>query len=116
VEIAGKNHLPIFPGIATSTELQRAWNMGLRTVKFFPASLLGGPRMIESLCSVFRDMSFVPTGGVSAKNLADYLAIPAVIACGGSWLTPRSVIDERNFDAVTLLATEAVAIASAARA
>jgi 2-dehydro-3-deoxyphosphogluconate aldolase/(4S)-4-hydroxy-2-oxoglutarate aldolase len=116
VEIARKNKLPVYPGVATATELQRARNMGLRTVKFFPAGLAGGPAMLKALGSVFRDMSFMPTGGVSAANLADYLAVPSVIACGGSWLTPKTEIDKSNFDAVTELAREAASIASTARA
>ncbi len=115
VEAAGKAGLPVYPGIATATELQRAWNMDLRTVKFFPAGLAGGPAMLESLAAVFRDMSFMPTGGVSAANLNDYLAVPSVIACGGSWLTPRTAIDNGNFDAVTRLAREASSIAVTAR-
>lgn len=115
VEAAGKAGLPVYPGIATATELQRAWNMDLRTVKFFPAGLAGGPAMLESLAAVFRDMSFMPTGGVSAANLGDYLAVPSVIACGGSWLTPRTAIDNGNFDAVTRLAREASSIALTAR-
>jgi 2-dehydro-3-deoxyphosphogluconate aldolase/(4S)-4-hydroxy-2-oxoglutarate aldolase len=115
VEVARKNKLPVYPGVATATELQRARNMGLRTVKFFPASLAGGPAMLKALSSVFRDMSFVPTGGVSAANLADYLAVPSVIACGGSWLTPKTEIDSGNFDAVTVLAGEAASIAAVAR-
>lgn len=115
VEVARKNKLPVYPGVATATELQRARHMGLRTVKFFPASLAGGPAMLKALSSVFRDMSFVPTGGVSAANLADYLAVPSVIACGGSWLTPITEIDSGNFDAVTVLAGEAASIAAVAR-
>ena len=115
VEVARKNKLPVYPGVATATELQRARNMGLRTVKFFPASLAGGPAMLKALSLVFRDMSFMPTGGVSAANLADYLAVPSVIACGGTWLTPKTEIDKSNFDAVTELAREAASIALTAR-
>ncbi|HKX57557.1 MAG TPA: bifunctional 4-hydroxy-2-oxoglutarate aldolase/2-dehydro-3-deoxy-phosphogluconate aldolase, partial [Xanthomonadales bacterium] len=84
--------LPVYPGIATASELQSAWNMGLGTVKFFPASLAGGIPMIKALASVFRSMKFMPTGGISADNLAEYLAVPQVVACGGSWLTPAAAI------------------------
>jgi len=112
VKVAQDNNMPILPGIATATELQRAWNMGLRTVKFFPAGLAGGPKMLKGLSSVFRDVSFMPTGGVNAATLSDYLAVPAVLACGGSWLTPAADIKAGNFDAVTQLAKEAVAIAA----
>ncbi len=111
VHTAHKADMPVLPGIATATELQTAWNMGLRTVKFFPASLSGGPKMLKALSSVFRDVSFMPTGGVSANNLREYLDIPAVLACGGSWLTPKGEIAAGNFGAITQLAKDAVSIA-----
>jgi 2-dehydro-3-deoxyphosphogluconate aldolase/(4S)-4-hydroxy-2-oxoglutarate aldolase len=107
--------LPVFPGIATATEAQVAWNLGLRALKFFPASLAGGPAMIKALGSVFRDVVFMPTGGVSAANLGDYLALPNVLACGGSWLTPKAAIADGDFQQITDLAAEAVAIARESR-
>jgi 2-dehydro-3-deoxyphosphogluconate aldolase/(4S)-4-hydroxy-2-oxoglutarate aldolase len=116
VEYAKSARLPIFPGVATASEAQTAWNMGLRSLKFFPASLSGGPAMLKALSSVFKDVSFMPTGGVTADNLADYLALPAVLACGGSWLTPKSAIAEGNYQVITNLAAEAVVIAKQARA
>jgi len=115
VDVALGNDMPVYPGVATATEMQAAWNMGLRVVKFFPAGQAGGTAMIRSLTSVFRDMSIMPTGGVSAENLADYLAVPAVIACGGSWLTPKSAIDAGDYAAITELARAAVTIAREAR-
>lgn len=115
VEHAAKKGLPVYPGVATATEAQRAWNMGLRTLKFFPASQAGGVSMIKSLASVFRDVRFMPTGGISATNLPDYLALPAVVACGGSWLTPPEAVARGDFGAVTALAREAVSIARQAR-
>lgn len=111
VEVAQSSGIPIFPGIATPTELQRAWNLRLRTVKFFPAGLAGGPKMLKAFSSVFRDMRFMPTGGVSAANLAEFLEIPSVLACGGSWLTPADAIRDGDFTAVTALASEAISIA-----
>jgi 2-dehydro-3-deoxyphosphogluconate aldolase/(4S)-4-hydroxy-2-oxoglutarate aldolase len=111
VKIANDAGLPILPGISTATELQRAWNMGLRTVKLFPASLVGGPKMIKALSSVFRDVRFMPTGGVNPDNLNEYLAVPAVLACGGSWLTPKAVIEAGDFAAITKLAKDAISIA-----
>jgi 2-dehydro-3-deoxyphosphogluconate aldolase/(4S)-4-hydroxy-2-oxoglutarate aldolase len=115
VRVASDAGLPAFPGVATATELQRAWNLGLRIVKFFPAGQAGGVAMIKALASVFRDVRFMPTGGVSASNLADYLAVPAVIACGGSWLTPKEAIAAGDYRAVTELAAQAVAIAAKTR-
>ncbi len=112
VEVAQSAGMMIYPGVSTATEAQQAWNLGLRTLKFFPASLAGGPPMLKALSSVFRDVSFMPTGGVSAKNLRDYLALPSVIACGGSWLTPADAIAAENYDAITQLAADAVSIAN----
>lgn len=116
VEYAKSAGLPIFPGIATASEAQTAWNMGLRAVKFFPASLAGGPAMLKALGSVFKDLRFMPTGGVSAENLTEYLALPSVMACGGSWLTPKAAIEAGDYHVITELAAEAVAIAAKARA
>ncbi|MEL6825195.1 MAG: bifunctional 4-hydroxy-2-oxoglutarate aldolase/2-dehydro-3-deoxy-phosphogluconate aldolase [Pseudomonadota bacterium] len=107
--------LDIFPGTATPSEVQLAVNAGLKTVKFFPAALNGGPPMLKALSSVFRNMKFMPTGGVSAANLASYLELPSVIACGGSWLTPNQEIEAGNFDALTKLAQDAVSIARTIR-
>ncbi|MEO1028941.1 MAG: bifunctional 4-hydroxy-2-oxoglutarate aldolase/2-dehydro-3-deoxy-phosphogluconate aldolase [Pseudomonadota bacterium] len=115
VDVCQSNSIEIYPGVATATEVQRAWNMGLRTVKFFPASLSGGVPMLKALSSVFRGMRFMPTGGVSAANLADFLSLPSVVACGGSWLTPKSEIAAGNFDEITALAKDALAIAQTAK-
>lgn len=113
VEVAIRHGVPVFPGIATATELQRAHNLGLRTVKFFPAGVAGGTAMIKALASAFRGMKFMPTGGISAANLGEYLALPAVVACGGSWLTPSAAIENNDFGKITELAAAAVAIARA---
>ena len=112
VKISTAASLPVFPGIATATELQRAWNLGLRTVKFFPAEQAGGPGMVKALASVFRGVRIMPTGGISAGNLGRYLAIPEVIACGGSWLTPAVAIASGDYAEVTRLAREALAVAA----
>jgi len=115
VRLALDAGLPVFPGIATATELQAAWNLGLDTVKFFPAGLAGGQAMLKALSAVFRHARFMPTGGVSAANLAEFLAIPSVIACVGSWLTPADEVSAGNFSAITRLAQEALTIAASAR-
>jgi len=115
VAVAKARGVPIFPGIVTPTELQHAYNLGLDTVKFFPASIAGGVPAIKALASVFRTMRFMPTGGVSPGNLAEYLSIPAVLACGGSWLTPADAIASGDYNQMTKLAREAVQIATQAR-
>lgn len=115
VAVAKENGIPVYPGIVSPTELQHAYNLGLEVVKFFPASIAGGIPAIKALSSVFRTMRFMPTGGVSPGNLADFLAVPAVLACGGSWLTPADAIASGDYETVTRLAKEAVQIAAQAR-
>ncbi len=116
VAVAREHGVPVYPGTMTPTEVQRAFNLGLDTVKFFPASIAGGLPALKALASVFRTMKFMPTGGVGPDNLADFLAVPAVLACGGSWLTPADAIEAGDYDKIRKLAAEAVAIARAARA
>ncbi|HLT92786.1 MAG TPA: bifunctional 4-hydroxy-2-oxoglutarate aldolase/2-dehydro-3-deoxy-phosphogluconate aldolase [Woeseiaceae bacterium] len=112
VSVARERDLPAFPGVVTATELQRAYNLGLRTVKFFPASAAGGIPTLKALAAPFREMRFMPTGGVSAANLADWLALPQVVACGGSWLTPAAAIAAGEYSTITNLAAEACRIAA----
>lgn len=107
--------IPFFPGTMTAGEVQRAFALGLREVKFFPANLAGGVPMLKAFSSVFREMRFMPTGGVSAGNLSEFLALPSVLACGGSWLTPKEAVAAGDYSQITNLASEAVAIAQAAR-
>ena len=108
INVAHAAGIPILPGIATATELQKAFNLGLHTVKLFPASLVGGPKILKAFSSVFRDMQFMPTGGVNPDNLLEYLSIPSVLACGGSWLTPKDAVESKNYDTITRLAAEAI--------
>jgi 2-dehydro-3-deoxyphosphogluconate aldolase/(4S)-4-hydroxy-2-oxoglutarate aldolase len=115
VDAAEELSVPVIPGVATATEAQQAWNMGLRMLKFFPAEQAGGVPMLKALSSVFRDLSFMPTGGVSTANLKDYLELPAVLACGGSWLTPADAIAAGEYSAITALASEALQIAREVR-
>ena len=114
-EYCMKQSVPLYAGTMTAGEVQRAYALGLRTVKFFPAVLAGGVPMLKALSSVFGAMRFMPTGGVSAENLDEFLALPSVIACGGSWLTPAAAIDASDYAVITNLAREAVDIASTTR-
>lgn len=107
--------IPFFPGTMTAGEVQRAYALGLRDVKFFPASLAGGVKMLKAFSSVFREMRFMPTGGISPKNLAEFLEFPSVLACGGSWLTPKEAVAISDYSQITNLASDAVAIANEAR-
>lgn len=113
VGIAQNGAVPVFPGTMTPSEVMRARNLGVEVVKFFPASIAGGIPALKALGSVFGDLKFMPTGGITAQNLADFLALKNVVACGGSWLTPAAAIAAGNYDEVTRLAREAVAIAAA---
>ena len=115
VAVAQERGAPVYPGIISPTELQKAYNLGLDVVKFFPATIAGGIPAIKALSSVFRTIRFMPTGGISPGNLADFLNIPAVLACGGSWLTPADAIAADNYNKITTLAEEALQIAASAR-
>lgn len=92
--------LPI-PGAVTATEVQAALELGVNTVKFFPAESAGGARAIAALAAPFAGVSFVPTGGINASNLDSYLALPSVIAVGGSWMVPRDLV--RSHDVAKLV-------------
>jgi 2-dehydro-3-deoxyphosphogluconate aldolase / (4S)-4-hydroxy-2-oxoglutarate aldolase len=86
--------LPFFPGVATPTEIDRACALGHRTLKVFPAAALGGPAFLRAVSAVYPDVGFIPTGGIEARDLADYLAVPAVLAVGGSWLAKPDLASE----------------------
>jgi len=103
--------LPVFPGAATATEIQMAVDAGLETVKFFPAEQLGGVGMIKALAAPFRSVRFIPTGGVNTDNLADYLALPAVLAVGGTWMVAPALLAAGRWDEVTRLTAATVAAA-----
>lgn len=98
------------PGAVTATEVQAALELGITTVKFFPAGTSGGAAAIKALAAPFGDVRFVPTGGVGSRNLAEYLAIPAVAAVGGSWMVPRNLVTSGNFADIQALTAEAVAL------
>jgi len=93
--------LPIYPGISGTGEIEAALERGLEVVKFFPAESLGGVEMLKALAGPYRSLKFMPTGGIDAHNLRDYLALPQVVACGGSWLVPREALAAGSFDKVT---------------
>jgi 2-dehydro-3-deoxyphosphogluconate aldolase / (4S)-4-hydroxy-2-oxoglutarate aldolase len=98
------------PGAVTATEVQAALELGINTVKFFPAGTSGGAAAISALAAPFGDVRFVPTGGVGPKNLAEYLAIPVVAAVGGSWMVPRDLVKSGDFAGIQALTAEAVAM------
>jgi 2-dehydro-3-deoxyphosphogluconate aldolase/(4S)-4-hydroxy-2-oxoglutarate aldolase len=93
--------VPVFPGVATATEIQMALDAGLSTVKFFPAEQLGGVAMLKALSAPFRSVRFIPTGGINAGNVASYLALPSVIAVGGTWMVAPDLLAADDWAAVT---------------
>lgn len=112
VERCGELGVAVLPGAVTATEVQAAFELGLGTVKFFPAQTSGGVPAIKALAAPFGDMAFVPTGGVGPGNLADYLAVPAVVGVGGSWMCPREAVAAGDFVTVERLTREAVELVS----
>ena len=101
------------PGVASASELMTAVSLGLDEVKFFPAGLLGGPAAIRALAAPFTRMSFMPSGGVKAENMADYLAVSAVPAVSGSWMVEPALLRAGAWDEVTARSADAVARATA---
>ncbi len=111
VERAQERGVLALPGTVTASEVQWAIAAGLRAVKFFPAQTSGGAPAIKALSAPFADVSFVPTGGISPSNLDEYLAVPSVLAVGGSWMVPRNKIADGAFDEIVALTSQAVALA-----
>ena len=108
--------VPVFPGVATPTEIQMALEAGLDTVKFFPAEQLGGAPMVKALSAPFRGVRFIPTGGVTSANLRDYLALPSVLAVGGTWMVAPDLLAAGRWDEVTARTRSALAEVGDARA
>lgn len=108
VERCRDHGVPVVPGAVTATEVMAAVEQGLDLVKFFPASASGGPATITALSAVFSTVRFLPTGGIGPHNLADYLAVPAVSAVGGSWMVPSDLLRTGDMSGVRRLVAEVV--------
>ena len=110
--VAREIGLPFVPGVATASELSQALTAGFRIVKFFPAEAAGGVKMIKNLLGAFRftGVEFMPTGGISPANLRDYLAVPEVLCCGGTWVVPKDALAACDWAAIEKLAAEAAAL------
>ena len=100
--------IPITPGTSSASDIEQALELGLEVVKFFPAGQLGGIATIKALAAPYTKVKFMPTGGVNAKNLNDYLAFPKVLACGGSWMVNSDLINAGEFDKIREMTAEAV--------
>jgi 2-dehydro-3-deoxyphosphogluconate aldolase/(4S)-4-hydroxy-2-oxoglutarate aldolase len=102
--------LPLLPGVATASEIMAASAAGLRLLKFFPAAAAGGVPMLKALAGPFPDIDFCPTGGLTEQTARQYLALPHVPVCGGSWLTPADALEARDWGRFARLARDAAAL------
>ncbi len=107
--------VPIVPGVVTPTEIEAALELGVEVLKFFPAEPSGGLSMLKALSAPYTGVKFMPTGGVSAANAADYLKAPFIWACGGSWMVKKDQISAGKFDEIQALAAQAAAIVKTVR-
>ena len=110
VTLCQKQDIPVFPGGVTPTELMAILAAGCEVVKFFPSREMGGLATIQALGAPFTNVSFLPTGGISAANLREYLQEPKILACGGSWMVKKDLINGGQFEEIGRLCAEAVAI------
>lgn len=107
-EFCQRKNIPIFPGVCTPSEIMWLLEYGLDVAKFFPAAQYGGLATIKALSAPFPQMRFMPTGGISEKNIREYLAFGRVIACGGSWMVREELIEAGRFDEIQQMTAQAV--------
>jgi len=110
VDYCVEQKIPIIPGVNTPTMVEWALERGVKVVKFFPADLSGGPKMLKSLAGPYPDMKFMPTGGINNDSLNKYLELPNVIACGGSWIVRKDLISEGKFEEIKKLTKDALSL------
>ena len=115
VQYCQEKGVPITPGCSSPTDIEQALEQGLKVVKFFPAEQLGGLAMIKALAGPYVDVSFMPTGGINAGNVKDYLAYNRILACGGSWMVKGDLIKAGDFQRITELVKEAKQLVKEAR-
>jgi 2-dehydro-3-deoxyphosphogluconate aldolase / (4S)-4-hydroxy-2-oxoglutarate aldolase len=115
VDWCQEHGVPVLPGVATPTEINMALARSVKLLKFFPSEEIGGVRMLKALHAPYQEVQFIPTGGIKAHNLAEYLVLPNVVACGGSWMATGSMISEGKFDEIACLSREARAIVQRTR-
>lgn len=108
VDFAQTEGIPIFPGVNSPTDIEAALEKGLEVLKFFPAEQSGGCKMLKAFAGPYQKVKFIPTGGINIDNLNDYLSLPNVIACGGSWLVNSKLVNSENFEEIEKLTSEAL--------
>lgn len=116
VDYCLEKDIPVFPGCITPSEVAQAVKRGMRVLKFFPAEQAGGVAMIKAMAAPYTMVKFMPTGGISAKNLEEYLSCDKIICCGGSWMVKGDLIENGEFDKIRELAKEAVELVKNIRA
>ena len=115
VDYCLEKDIPVFPGCVTPSEVAQAAKRGMKVVKFFPAEQAGGIAMIKAMAAPYTTMRFMPTGGISAKNLKDYLSFGKILCCGGSWMVKGDLVKNGEFDTIRELTKEAVELAASLR-
>ena len=100
----------IIPGVCTPTEIEMALSKGVDVLKFFPAEQMGGVKFLQAVCAPYKHVRFIPTGGIDTKNIGHYLALPQVVACGGSWMVKPELLEAGDFERVKQLAAETIAL------
>jgi len=108
-EVAINSDMPYHPGVATPSEIARGLSLGLKVLKFFPAESLGGMKTLNSMSAPFKDLRFIPTGGIDLRLLPEYLQSKKVAAVGGSWMVPQTLVDQGEFGKISQLTSEALA-------
>lgn len=108
VDFCVKNSIPIVPGVCTPTEIEAALEYGLDVLKFFPAQSMGGIKSLKAFSGPYSKVKFIPTGGINTTNVCDYLNLPNVLACGGSWMVGKKLISSKNYTEIARLTREAV--------
>lgn len=112
VEYCLKRGIPVTPGVATPTEVEMALDLGLEVVKFFPAEAVGGVKVLKAISQPYGMIQFMPTGGITEQNLGEYLKLPCVLACGGSWMVARELLSKGEFAKIRDLTRAAVQLAA----
>ena len=115
VQYCQEKGIAVFPGCTTPTDYHAAYKFGLEVLKFFPAEQFGGIATIKALAAPYTNVKFMPTGGISAKNLPDYLSFKKIVACGGSWMVKGDMIEAGEFDKIRDMTKEAVELVAAIR-
>lgn len=107
--------IPITPGTSNPTDIEMALDFGLSVVKFFPAEAMGGLKTLKAIAAPYGMMQFIPTGGITLANLADYLLFPKVVACGGSWMVTKELLAGKQFKQIAQITRQAVKVAEQTR-